>query len=144
MGRKYDKFKFIVEIDGFAEAGFMKAGPMKSSVEEVLYREGGSEFPEKDPGIGNVENLILEKGATDNDDMYDWFSNIVTGAVGEGGVDKRNISIVQQDRSGNELERWNNYNVFPLSFQAGDHDASDSTKNIRSIELAISTPWEKG
>lgn len=144
MSRKYDKFKFLVEIDGFAEAGFMKAGPMKANVETVEYREGGSVFPEKDPGLGNVENLILEKGATDNDDMYKWFDNIVTGAVGEGGVDKRNISVVQQDRAGNELERWNNYNVFPVSFQAGDHDASDSNKNIRSIELAIETPWEKG
>lgn len=138
MARKYDKFKFLVEIDGFAEAGFMKAGPMKASVEAVEYREGGSIFPEKDPGIGNVENLILEKGATDNDDMYNWFKDIANGIV-----NKKNISIVQQDRAGNEIERWNNYNVFPLSFQAGDHDASDSTKNIRSLELAIEIPWEK-
>lgn len=139
MSRKYDKFKFLVEIDGFAEAGFMKAGPMKASLEETIYREGGTNFPEKGAGVGNVDNLVLEKGATENDDMYNWFMN-----TAKGPEDRRNISIVQQDRSGNELERWNNYNVFPLTFQPGDHDADASEKNIRIAELAIEQPWEKG
>lgn len=142
--RRFDKFKFLVEIDGFVEAGFQKAGPLKTTVEVSEYREGGSTFPDKDPGLANVDNLVLERGSTESEELYQWFKNILDGVGGEGGVDKRNLAIIQQDRAGNEISRWNVYNCFPISFQAGDWDATTSEKNIESVELAIDEPPERG
>lgn len=134
--RRYDKFSFKVEVDGFVDAGFQKCSEIKASMEVVEYREGGSVLPDKDPGLVNTENITLERGATDNLELYEWFKNVATGVGGENGVDKRNLAIIQTDRNGNELKRWNIYNAFPIEFSAGDFDATSNEKRIEKLVLA--------
>ena len=141
--RRFDKFKFLVEIDGFVDAGFQKAGPIKGTIEVSTYREGGSNLPDKDPALVDVENITLERGATDNQEIYDWFKNVAEGINGENGVDRRSLAIIQTDRAGEEVERWNVYRAFPVEFEAGDWDATASEKNIRKVVLAYDRLPEK-
>ena len=135
--RKFDKFKFLVLIDGFTRAGFQKASGLKETAEITEYREGGSLYPDKDPGLINVDVLTLERGVTDNEDLYNWWKSIR-----EGNDDRRNLAIIQQDRKGNELKRWNVPNCFPSSFQYADMDSTVSEKNIEIMEIAIDEPVE--
>ncbi|MGE5551520.1 MAG: phage tail protein [Bacteroidota bacterium] len=139
--RYYDKFKFRVEIDGITQAGFSKAGPLKGSVEEVEHYEGGALLPDKSPGRGKFEDITLEYGATDNMELYDWFAQVLNAAQETGGADpdeyKRNLSIIQLDRAGNEVQRFNVFGAWVKEFEAGDWDNSSNEKTIRKAVLCI-------
>lgn len=136
-----NRFRFLVEIDGFEAAGFQKAGPLKGGVELIEHREGNTALPDKSPGQGKFENITLERGATDNRDEYDWFAQVLNAAEDTAGDDpgdyKRNLAIVECDNKGREVGRWNVYGAFPIGFTAGEWDGTSNEKTIRSVELAI-------
>lgn len=140
--RKFsDKFKFLVEIDGIVQTGFQKAGPLRASVEVIEHEEGGALIPDKSPGKGKFEDITLEYGATENLEIYNWFKQVLDAAQETGGADpddyKRNLAIIEQDRTGKEVGRWNVYGAWPREFEAGDWDNTANEKLIRKVTLAI-------
>lgn len=138
--RYHDRFKFLVEIDGFVRAGFQKAGPLEANVEKIEYREGGALLPDKSAGGASFEDITLEYGATDSLEDYAWFSQVLDAATQTGGADpseyKRDLAIIQLDRAGREVQRWNVYGAWPVRFRAGDWDNTATTeKTIRQLVL---------
>lgn len=139
----YDKFLFRVEIDGITYAGFSKCSELKKSVAEIQHFEGGSLIPDKSPGRVTVADVTLERGASNDLELYGWFENVVKVAAGQGGqgqVDgsyKRNFDIVQLDRDGTVLQRWECVGAWPKDFVAGDWDNDSDEKQITSVVLAI-------
>lgn len=126
----HHKYKFLVEIDGFdnGRAAFRKAGPLNVKVETVKYKEGGALIPDKSPGSVEFADLTLERGVCKDFDIYNWMKEVVDLSSGPELLGepvekiKRGVSIVQQDRDGNELRRWDITNAFPIEFEAGDWD----------------------
>lgn len=138
--RFYNRFNFKVEIDGFARTGFQKVSGLAQSVEVIEHRESDSIRPYKSPGLFSSENVVLEFGATDDEGAWNWFSTAVKVAEGKLAAEeseyKKDISIVQLDANGNEIERWNVFGAFPVSFDPGEFDATSNEKTIRRLELA--------
>src|SRR5512145_3080631 len=102
----HKKFKFIIEIDGVASAGFQKCSELSVEVAKVEYYEGGSLIPNKSPGRLTFADVTLERGATSDEDLFDWFADVADASSGLGLIDpdyKRNLDIVQQDRDGQTL-----------------------------------------
>lgn len=141
--RKYHKkFKFLVEIEGVGYAGFSKCSALEAEVETIEYREGGAIIAEKDPGLVNVSNVTLERGATMDKDLWNWFKEVIDLASGLGDIDddfKRDGDIIQQDRDGLEVRRWSIYRVWPRKFVAGEWDNEANENVIESVELSIQT-----
>lgn len=139
--RKYfKKFKFLVEIDNVAVAGFQKAGPLEAEVAVVEQNEGGTLLPEKEPGRGKFSDITLARGATDDLDMWRWFKEVLDAAANAGLSTpnyKRNLDIVQQDRDGTTLRRWRVYEAFPTKFKAGEWDNDADENVIEETVLAI-------
>lgn len=136
----HKKFKFIVEVDGFASAGFQKCSELSVEAANVQYFEGGSLIPNKSPGRLTFSDVTLERGATSDADMFNWFSDVVNTASGLGAVEpefKRNLDIVQQDRDGSELRRWSLNNAWPTKFVAGDWDNEADENVIESVTLTF-------
>jgi hypothetical protein len=74
----------------------------------MLYK-GGSLIPNKSPGRMTFPDVTLERGATQDRDLFDRFQQVANLASGLGLNDidyKRNLDIVQQDRDGSTLRRW--------------------------------------
>ncbi|HHY36541.1 MAG TPA: phage tail protein [Firmicutes bacterium] len=134
-----DKYKFLVEIDGIVQTGFQKAGPLRGSVGVIEHEEGGALLPDKSPGKGRFEDITLEWGATESLEIYNWFAQVLNAAQGTGGADpdryKRNMAIIEQDRAGREVGRWNIYGAWPREFEAGDWDNTSEEKLIRKVAL---------
>ncbi len=140
--RRYlDRFKFLIEIDGITQTGFQKCSELKGGVETVEHYEGGALLPDKSPGLGKYEDITLEYGATENLEIYEWFRQVLDAAQETGGADpseyKRNLSIIQLDRAGNEVQRWNVFGAWPKEFVAGEWDNTANEKLIRKVTLAI-------
>lgn len=139
----YKKYKFVVEIDGVKVAAFTKAGPLEPEVAVAEQYEGGSLIPVKEPARVKVANLVLERGATDDLDLWTWFEQVANLAANSGLVSpqyKRNLDIVAQARDGSTLRRWRCYNAFPIKFHAGDWDNDSDENVVETVELAYDFP----
>ena len=134
----HKKFKFIVEIDDVGHAGFQKCSELSVEVANVQYFEGGSLIPNKSPGRLTFSDVTLERGATQDRDLFDWFQDVAIASSGLGFPDqayKRNLDIVQQDRDGVTLWRWTLVRAWPVKFVAGEWDNESDENVIESVTL---------
>jgi phage tail-like protein len=135
----HERARFIVEIPGFAYSGFEKCSELKATVALRKHYEGGSVMAHKGPGRFDMENITLERGATTDLQIYTWFSQVAQLSSGTGQIAphfKRDISIVQQSRSGTAIMRWHVYGCFPIEFVAGEWDNSSDEVVITKLVLA--------
>ncbi|RJS14214.1 phage tail protein [Corallococcus sp. H22C18031201] len=134
----HKRFKFLVEIDDVGHAGFQKCSELSVEVANVQYFEGGSLIPNKSPGRLTFSDVTLERGATQDHELFDWFLSVVDTSSGLGLPDigyKRNLDIVQQDRDGTTLRRWSLSRGWPVKFVAGEWDNESDETVIESVTL---------
>src|SRR6266568_9077644 len=132
------KFKFIIEVDLFGSSGFQKCSELSVEAANVQYFEGGSLIPNKSPGRLTFSDVTLERGATQDHDLFDWFQDVAIASSGQGLVDpfyKRSADIVQQDRDETELRRWSLTRAWPTKFVAGEWDNEADENVIESVTL---------
>ena len=133
----HKRFKFVVEAE-FASAGFQKCSELSVEVANIEHHEGGSLIPNKYPGRLKFSDVTLERGATRDLDLLNWFSQVANAAANAGLVDprfKRDIDIVQLDRDGSTLRRWTLSNAWPIKFVAGAWDNEADENVIESVTL---------
>ena len=136
----HKKFKFVVEIDDFIYAGFQKCSELSVEVANVQHFEGGSLIPNKSPGRLTFADVTLERGATQDHDLFEWFRDVAMTSSGFGWPDiayKRNLDIVQLDRDGITLRRWTLARAWPVKFVAGDWDNESDENVIESVTLTF-------
>jgi phage tail-like protein len=134
----HHKFKFIVEIDLLGSAAFAKCSELSVEAANILYFEGGALIPNKSPGRLTFSDVTLERGATQDTDLFSWFQDIALASSGTGLVDpfyKRSGDIVQNDRDDSELRRWNLIRAWPTKFVAGDWDNDADELVMESVTL---------
>ena len=101
-------------------------------------RSKASLIPNKSPGRLTFADVTLERGATQDRDLFDWFQDVAITSSGLGLTDvnyKRNLDIVQQDRDGTTLRRWSLSRAWPVKFVAGDWDNESDENVIESVTL---------
>src|SRR6266568_2440267 len=133
------KFKFIIEVDLFGSSGFQKCSELSVEAANILYFEGGSLIPNKSPGRLTVTDVTLERGATQDHDLFDWFQDVALASSGTGLAApfyKRSVDVVQLDRDDTELRRWMLTRAWPTKFVAGDCDNTSDDVVIESVTLA--------
>ena len=134
----HKKFKFIVQADDVTSSGFQKCSELSVEIAKVEYFEGGSIIANKSPGRLTFSDVTLERGATQDRDLFSWFQDVAITSSGLGLADvnyKRNLDIVQQDRDGVTLRRWSLSRAWPVKFVAGDWDNGSDENVIESVTL---------
>lgn len=145
----HKKFKFVIEIDSIAYAGFNKCSELSMEIAKIEYYEGGALIPKKDPGRVTVSDITIERAACSDQDLWNWLKQVVdltadggggTGAQGQGLRDplfRRDFDIVQLERDGEELRRWTITGAWPTKFVAGEWDNDADENVIETLTLAI-------
>jgi phage tail-like protein len=134
----HKKFKYLIEIDHLGHSGFQKCSELSVEVANVQYFEGGSLIPNKSPGRLTFADVTLERGATQDRDLFDWLQDVAVTSSGLGLANtayKRNLDIVQQERDGTTLRRWSLSHAWPVKFVAGDWDNESDENVIESVTL---------
>ncbi len=128
----YGGYNFLVEIDGITRAGFRECSGLETSQEAGDYREGTDPLTtRKLPGLNTYPNITLNRGFTDDDELWRWRK-----AAMDGHVERRNLSIVVMDDAGDEKLRWNLYNCWPTKWSGPSLNASSGEVAIEGLELA--------
>ena len=131
----YDKrYAFRLEFDGIPQAAFTTCGPLEATTEEVTQAEGGALSDNKEPGKVVYAPITCTRGTTANRDLYEWWKRINQ----DGEDDFKDFSVVQTDRAGTEIRRYNVFGTWPMRNKMGEWDASVSENNIEEIELSVS------
>lgn len=136
----YKRFKFLVEIDGINSAAFQTMSDLAVEVGEVVYFEGGSIIPDKTPGRLTFPNVTLERGATDDLDLFNWMREVAIASANQGLPDivyKRNLDLVQLARDNSTLRRWSIFRAWPRRFLAGAWNNDVDENVIESVELVF-------
>jgi len=139
----HKKFKWLVEcvgLRGISEgvAGFRTCSELSYEVAKVEYSEGGVIIPNKSPGRMTFTDITLERGATQDKELYLWGKEVANAAANSGLVEpnfKRMLDIVQQERDNSTLRRWRLHGAWPTKFVAGDWDNEADENVIESVTL---------
>jgi phage tail-like protein len=129
----FRSFRFRVEIDGIAQAGFQECAFADSSTEVVEYREGiDATHARKLSGQTKYGNVTLKYGTTDSVDLWNWYQTVVdSGALGN----RKNIAIILVDEAGSDKSRWELTECWPTKYDPTDFNAKNNDVAIESLEI---------
>jgi phage tail-like protein len=106
---KVSKYLFTVEIDGIETARFQKCEGLEAETYVYEVEEGGL-GTHKFSGRTRYPNIILEKGISDNDELFNWYKQTL---LEDRTIERKNGSIVLKDIKNNEIKRWNFFRALP-------------------------------
>jgi phage tail-like protein len=125
--------RFRVEIDGAANLDFSEVILPEARTDVVEYREGGNVSPRKISGPVHYSNLILRRGVTTSNDLFNWWKT-----VADGQMNRRNMAIILLDEQRNEVKRWNIHDAWPTHYLVSPLIARDGeTVVTETLECAV-------
>jgi phage tail-like protein len=106
---------------------------MDSETEVIEFKQGNDLVVRKKPGRTTYANIVLERGYTATDDLWQWRKNIE-----DGKIDRRSGSVIILDNDGQtEVARYNFYEGWPCKWYVPDMDADKSGMAIEKVEIAV-------
>ena len=130
-------FMFLLEIQDVINdakiivGGFKSVSGMDSETEVIEFKQGNDMVVRKKPGRTTFANIVLERGYTATDDLWQWRKNIE-----DGNIDRRAGSIVILDNDGEkDVARYNFFEAWPCKWYVPDMDADKSAMAIEKVEL---------
>ena len=127
----YRNFNFIVEIDGIVAAAFSEVTMPAASADVIEYREGGEpNVVRKLPGRVHFGNLVLRRGISASDELYNWWKTVL-----DGQTSRRNIAVILLDEARNPVKRWIFRHAWPARYQPSSLDARGREVVIETLEI---------
>jgi phage tail-like protein len=133
----FGNYNFLLEIQGIINdtkvivGGFKTVSGMDSETEVIEFKQGNDMVVRKKPGRTTYANIVLERGYTATDDLWQWRKNIE-----DGKIDRRSGSVIILDQDGQtEVARYNFYEGWPCKWYVPDMDADASAMAIEKIEI---------
>lgn len=130
----YLGFRYVVEADSSIVAGFSEVTGLEMEMETEDYQEGGlNTHVHKLPVRFSHPNLVLRKGLTDYQGLWDWITK-----VQHGQVERKNIIVILLNSIGEpEPEwKWGFNNAYPVKWTGPELQADQGAVAIESLELA--------
>ena len=135
----FGAYNFLLEIQGIISdtkvivGGFKSVSGMDSETEIIELKQGNDMVVRKKPGRTTYANIVLERGYTATDDLWQWRKNIE-----DGKIDRRSGSIIILDQDGQtEVGRYNFYEGWPAKWYVPDMDSDSSAMAIEKVEIAV-------
>ena len=84
------------------------------------------------PGRNHTDNIIVRRGYTNNDELFNWYD-----VVRDGRVERKSGSIIIAGDDASEITRFNFFEAWPCRWSLLVFDGDDSTTLIEEIEIAV-------
>ena len=135
----FGAYNFLLEVQGIINdnkiivGGFKSMSGMDSETEIIEFKQGNDTVVRKKPGRTTYANIVLERGYTATDDLWQWRQNIENGKI-----DRRSGSVILLDQDGQtEVARYNFYEGWPCKWYVPDMNSDSSAMAIEKIEIAV-------
>jgi phage tail-like protein len=126
-------FRYRLEIDNLAVAGFSEVAIGATSAEVIDYREGTDPpHVRKLSGLTKYGNITLKRGVTDSLELFNWHRQVVNGQLG---ASRRNVVIVVADEAGQDKARYVVSEAWPVKYDPSDLNAKGNEVLIELLEL---------
>jgi len=135
MARKdpYRNFRFRLEIDNIAQAGFSEVAIAETTIGVVDYREGTDPpHVRKLSGLTKYGNITLKSGMTASLDLFKWHRSVSAGGIAS---QRKNVAIVLQDEAGQDTARFIVSDAWPVKYDPADLNAKGNEVMIEVLEL---------
>lgn len=142
--RKYrQKWKYKVEIEGLTVGWFESCSSLEGETGVAEAHEAGDVFvSNQSPGKVKYQPVTLSIGATTNNELFEWWQQIVDVGSGLGDVDnkyKKTVNIIELDRDDTELRTHKLSKAWPNKFTFGEYDSKAEENVMESITLVVRT-----
>jgi phage tail-like protein len=128
----FSSFNFLVEIEGVTVAGFSECSGLTAETDIVEYRNGDEDITvRKLPGLKKFTNLVLKRGVTDSEDLWDWREQVLNGQT-----QRQSGSVVLLNESRQEAVRWNFREGWPSKWEGPTFNAKNNETAIETLEIA--------
>lgn len=126
---------FLVEIDGIAVAGFSRVSMPASRADALEYREGNDLGPDRKLlGAVHHDDLVLARGVRGESlELYEWWKQVEDGKIDEA---RRNVAVILQDGTRNEVARWTFENAWPVRYEVTDLHGDGGAVAEEVLEVA--------
>jgi phage tail-like protein len=125
-------FEFRIEIEGIVYAQASEVTGLSMETETEPYEEGGvNDFVHQLPKRTKYQHIVLKRGITDKDEMWNWYKDVVNGKF-----KRKNGAIILMDVIGDDKWRWNFIDAYPVKWTGPELRANSNTVAFESIELA--------
>ena len=126
-------FRYRLEIDGIAQAGFNEVMIGETATDAVDYREGSEpSHVRKLSGLTKFGNITLKWGVTDSRDLYDWHARIVAGQIAD---NRKKLTIIVQDEAGSDKARFVVSEAWPVKYDPSDLKGTGNEVFIEQMEI---------
>ena len=124
-------FRFIVEIDGIASAGFARVKGIAREVKYESHREGGvNDYEHKLVTVVTHPVLVLERGLA-QEDLWKWALD-----TADGEVNRKTVYVRLRNEAYGNAFAWQVSDALPVKWSCADLDASSSQVVMETLELA--------
>lgn len=128
----YRAYNFLVEIEGILAGGFSEVSGLELSTEVERLREGGvNDRVHVLPKWTTQSDLVLKKGQTDMDLLWNWYADVTAGKV-----ERKNGSIYLLDDQGLPAMWWDFFEAYPIKWSGPTFNASSNAVAFTSLTLA--------
>ncbi len=132
----YQVFNFLIEIEGLVIGGFSECSGLQVETEIFEYREGGlNEYMHNFVGATKHTPLVLKRGLTSNEGLWNWYQQIVTQSLNQGIMLRKNGTIILLDQGRNKVKEWNFKQAFPYKWTGPELRADSSEVAFETVEL---------
>lgn len=128
---------FLIEIDNTEIGMFREVTGLEVKIEEYLFNAGGQNSTVyKRPGRMSWTNIVLKRGVTQGNDLFEWFERTSGEQFGASGskVPVSTGAIVALNFRGDRLRSWNLKGVWPVRWKGPSFNTFTSEKREASLE----------
>lgn len=131
--------RFLFEVDGVTIGSFGEVYGLEVHVGVTTYAEGGENgFVHQLPGRMTWPNIILRRGVTDSDALFEWVNRTSgSGFAANSNKLERSTGAITVLGTGNErLRSWELRDVFAVRWSGPSFNAGSGRTLSEEIELA--------
>lgn len=130
--------QFVFTVDGLTIGTFLEVSGLSVQIDtEELVEGGQNQFTHKLPKQMKWPNLVLKRGITEADTLFEWFAKCSGDGLESAGnkIERRHGSVQLKDSTGTVVRRWDFTEAFPVKW-SGPKLAATS-KDLATEELEV-------
>lgn len=125
-------YSFLVELGGDTRGAFSQVSGLESTTDVITYRDGSDLRLSKRPGRTHYSNIILYRGVSMDDSLWQWRKEVIDGLV-----PYRDGSIILLNESYEPVVRYNFTGGWPCRWKSSGLDALGNETVIEELEIVI-------